>query len=330
MQKTIPFRHFCAVGRRRENDEGNDRTIQLTEDQIMKQIGIGRIFGLAIAALLLTVSTVFAQGRGHGDHDGRKGHIRAAFAQLDLTDDQKVQLKELHEAFREENQDLHGQMKELREQMREQAKAGDREAAAETREQLAELREQMKERAEGMKERMAAILTPEQVAQLEEMREKHEARRDERKDKRSDRAKCRGKKGDLAEKLDLSDDQKAKIAAIREEFKADNADELAAIKELKDQAKEQFRSGDREGARETMGEIREIAEGLKDEKQAMHEAIKNVLTPEQQAIVAEMMEKKKECRDKKRGDRVRGDRGVRDVETEDRVDTNEFDFSDAL
>ena len=279
----------------------------------MKRIGMtGRMLGLATAALLMVVAPTLAQDRGGRGHDGRKGHMKRAFAQLDLNEEQREQIREIHESFREQNEGARDEMHKLHEQMREQAKNGDREGAKATRAELQQMRAAMQQKVEGLQERVNAVLTPDQQAKLAEMKAKH----GERHDARKKRQKCHGKKGDLLEKLELTDDQKEKIEAIRTDFREENADEMAAIKELKEKAKEQVKAGDREGARATMKEAREIGTAMRADKKEMREDIAALLTDDQRALMQEHEEKIRACRgekkDRKREGRRDGVRGERE------------------
>ncbi len=129
----------------------------------------------------------------HGDR-GPRGHghrfIRALFKDIDLTEDQRVEVREIMEAGRDEMEawrDEHrDQIKALREQMREAHQAGDDEKAAEVREQLRTLfesRPKPEDRADEIRE----VLTPEQTEQfdqnIEAIKQKMQERRDEMKER---------------------------------------------------------------------------------------------------------------------------------------------------
>jgi Spy/CpxP family protein refolding chaperone len=148
----------------------------------MKRIGI---MMAALMAMIAVSGTAVAQPgpRGpHGPH-GKPGDQAKRMAHfLQLTDEQKAQMKELHEKFREENKATIDQMKQLHQQAREQMQNGDREGAKETRDQLRELRASMKDEHMALRDEMKSILTEEQLQKLETMKE----RRGEH---------CRGHKG---------------------------------------------------------------------------------------------------------------------------------------
>ena len=108
--------------------------------------------------------------------------------------------------------------------------------------------------------------------------------------------------------LDLTDAQKEQIKSLAEEFKAAHADEFEQMKELGQQAREQRKSGDKEGAKATMQQVKELRESMKADHEELREAILAVLTDEQREQLAE---RKERCRDKKeKGEkRERGSRG---------------------
>lgn len=141
---------------------------------------VGLFSVLVIAAFVAVSSVAQAQGR----HGGKRGHdgqrLEKLAEKLDLSEQQKQQIKALHERFRQEHEDEFAQMKRLREQMKEARQAGDRERAVALREQMKALHENMKADREALHERMLQILTPEQRAELAEMKERRKDRRKER------------------------------------------------------------------------------------------------------------------------------------------------------
>lgn len=108
--------------------------------------------------------------------------------------------------------------------------------------------------------------------------------------------------------LDLTDAQKEQIKSLAEEFKAAHADEFAEMKELGKQAREQRKSGDKEGAKATMQQVRDLRESMKADHEELREAILAVLTDEQREKLAERKERCGEKREKGEK-RERGSRG---------------------
>jgi len=91
----------------------------------------------------------------------------------------------------------------------------------------------------------------------------------------------------LPDSLRLTTEQLAAIAALREEFRTEHAEELAALKAIFDEA----RAARRDGAtlaevRAILAEGRPIHEALRPDVQALHEAIRAVFTDAQRAWIA--------------------------------------------
>ena len=90
----------------------------------------------------------------------------------------------------------------------------------------------------------------------------------------------------LPDELKLTAEQKAAIAALHETFMQENADEVAALRELEQQIRQLRRSGgSREEIRALLADAREILQGLADDFAALQEAIWAVYTPEQRAWI---------------------------------------------
>lgn len=90
----------------------------------------------------------------------------------------------------------------------------------------------------------------------------------------------------LPDDLKLTADQKAAIAALHDAFRDENADEVAALREIERQLHELRRSGGtREEARALFEDAKQIIDGLADEFAALQEAIWAVYTPAQRAWI---------------------------------------------
>lgn len=93
--------------------------------------------------------------------------------------------------------------------------------------------------------------------------------------------------GRLPDSLQLSDAQRAEMRALREAFRVDHADELAALRAIFMEARAARRAGaSRADIREILAEGRPIVEALRPFVQALHEAVRAVLTEEQRAWLA--------------------------------------------
>ncbi len=156
------------------------------------------LFGFIAVALLATGTfLVVAQTTdGSADKKWNKGgkrhfgkmHRRGGmmFRGLDLTEDQKAQMKAFREASKPTVQPLMEAMKAIRVKAKEAKKAGADEAQiAAIRAEAAPLREQMKLHREASMTQMMSILTDEQKTKLAEMKEKRQNRIKDGKGKRS-------------------------------------------------------------------------------------------------------------------------------------------------
>ncbi|WP_225931544.1 Spy/CpxP family protein refolding chaperone [Leptolyngbya sp. 7M] len=108
------------------------------------------------------------------------------FRGLDLTEDQKAQIKAMSEGSKPTIQPLMEAMKQNRQKFMEARKAGADEATlAAIRAEAAPIREQMKAHREASMTQMMSILTDEQKTKLAAMKEKRQERMKERRGKRS-------------------------------------------------------------------------------------------------------------------------------------------------
>lgn len=91
----------------------------------------------------------------------------------------------------------------------------------------------------------------------------------------------------LPDSLALTTAQLDDIAALREAFRTEHADELDALKAIFDEARTARQGGaTREEVRAILAEARPIHEALRDDVQALHEAIRAVFTDAQRAWLA--------------------------------------------
>lgn len=139
---------------------------------------------------------------GNGDGEREPGAPRPrrhepgagpAFEGIELTDEQRDEMREVVEAHREQRREWRREHREqlsnLRQQMREAREADDRDRLGELREQLRELRADQPTR-DDLHARYREILDDEQWQQLqrnwEEIRRRAEQRREQRRDERRD------------------------------------------------------------------------------------------------------------------------------------------------
>ncbi len=112
-------------------------------------------------------------GKGHGMRHGRFMELRGLH-RLNLSDDQREQLRALAERHREANKE---ERAELRELMRLRREGG--ELTPEQQARAQQLHETLRAAGESHRQEVLSILTPEQRTQLEQMRNEARQRREE-------------------------------------------------------------------------------------------------------------------------------------------------------
>lgn len=91
----------------------------------------------------------------------------------------------------------------------------------------------------------------------------------------------------LPDSLQLTEEQRAEMHALREAFRVEHEEELAALREIFREARAAWRAGaSRLEVRAILAEARPIVEALRPAVQALHEALRAVLTDEQRAWLA--------------------------------------------
>ena len=163
---------------------------------------LGKIQTLAIAglsAIALAAPIAIAQNAGgaegqhkaHGDWRGerggdaegpRGGHFGGGmFRGLDLTDDQKAKLQQIHQSFDERTKPLREQLRAKHEELR-QAEAGNTFNEALATQKLTEaaaIEAKLMGEEFRMRQESLSILTPEQKTQLEQRRQQFEQKREQ-------------------------------------------------------------------------------------------------------------------------------------------------------
>lgn len=124
------------------------------------------------------------QGRpmsgGRGGRDHRMMGIRHVLQQLNLTDAQQQQARTIFERLAESTRPQREALRNLHEQYRQG------EAPEEARQRATQLRDELRQAMQRAREEVAAILTPEQRARLEQLEQERRARREERRKRSGD------------------------------------------------------------------------------------------------------------------------------------------------
>lgn len=113
-------------------------------------------------------------GKGFRRGGGMRGGLMRGFRDLNLTDVQKQQIKTIMETNRPDQATME-EMKTLRQAKR------DGTITAEQQERIQVLKQQAKEKGQSVHQQVLAVLTPEQLQQLETKKAEMKQRREERK-----------------------------------------------------------------------------------------------------------------------------------------------------
>ena len=169
----------------------------------MKRINKASILALsAVMAVTLAIAAILAQSPNgqSGSQEAREGKGRfgmhrgfhgrgmrgAMFRALNLTDEQKAQMKQIRQSYRERTQPLRQELRAKMKGLRQANQGGafNEALAAQTLTETAGLRAKLMGERFKLRQEMIASLTPEQKAKIEQMRERFKAKRAEREAKR--------------------------------------------------------------------------------------------------------------------------------------------------
>ncbi len=156
---------------------------------------LGRMKKMVIACAMvaaLTVGVAVAQTAGEGTKGGRHGHFgrhggrgefgMMGFRHLDLTDAQKAQLKQIHQSHRQAIAPLREQIRAKRQEMRAASESGTVNEAviAQKLTEIAPLEAKLMAEHARIRQESLSVLTAEQKAKLDQMREQAKTRWAER------------------------------------------------------------------------------------------------------------------------------------------------------
>ncbi len=158
-----------------------------------KTLAIATLSAIALAASIAVAQTVTTdqsnqQGTrterrgGRGEHKGhgwggmRRGEF---FGQLNLTEDQKAKIKQIHENFATQNKPLRDQLHAKRQELRQASEGGTFNEALATQKltEMASLEAKLMGERQKLHQEMLSVLTAEQKAQLEQSKAQFKARR---------------------------------------------------------------------------------------------------------------------------------------------------------
>jgi periplasmic protein CpxP/Spy len=124
-------------------------------------------------------------GGGRGGHDGNGfGGMMGGrlFSQLNLTDDQKAKIKQIHQTFAESNKPLREQLRAKRQELRQTSEGGTFNEALATQKltEMASLEAKLMGERFKLHQEVLSVLTAEQKAQLEQAKAQFKTRRENR------------------------------------------------------------------------------------------------------------------------------------------------------
>lgn len=161
----------------------------------MKNFGKIKLVALSTALVAcLALPFAYAQSKGgHGGkqrggwHHGRHGEM--GFRNLNLTDAQKTQMKQLRDSYKERNQPLHTELRTKMQELRQAQQGGgfNEALAAQKLAEIAPLRAKLMAEQFKLRQDSMAVLTPEQKTQLDQQREQFKAKREQFKAKRAEK-----------------------------------------------------------------------------------------------------------------------------------------------
>ena len=146
---------------------------------------LGRYNKLAIAslsAIALAASIAVAQTVKTDQDHGRGGMRGGLFSKLNLTDDQKAKIKQIHESFAERNKPLREQLRAKRQELRQASEGGTFNEALATQKltEMAGLQAKMMGEEFRLHQETLSVLTAEQKTQLDQAKAQFKAREGER------------------------------------------------------------------------------------------------------------------------------------------------------
>jgi Spy/CpxP family protein refolding chaperone len=158
-----------------------------------KVLAIATLSAIALAASIAVAQTVTNTQdngqRAHPEWRGRRGGHKGfgamrdggMFRNLNLTDDQKAKMKQIHQSFAERNKPLMEQLRAKRQELRQASEGGTFNEALATQKltEIAPLEAKLMGERAKLHQETLSVLTAEQKAQLEQAKAQFKTRRGE-------------------------------------------------------------------------------------------------------------------------------------------------------
>lgn len=158
-----------------------------------KAIVLSSILAIAVAVPVAIAQTTDEGGKGKQRSHWRQGKRGGNFAGgrmfrgIDLTEDQKAQMKQIRENHRQTLQPLMQELRAKRQELRQASESGsfNESLAAQKLAEIAPLQARLMGEQFKLRQEMLGVLTPEQKTKLEERREQFKSRKSERRARKS-------------------------------------------------------------------------------------------------------------------------------------------------
>jgi protein CpxP len=173
--------------------------MEMTKLSTIKTLTIASLAAIALTASIALAQTGTAQNqtqsdarpqheRGHGGRGGGGRMHGMMFRGLNLTEEQKAQMKQIGQSFRENTKSLREALQAKRQELHQAGAGGTFNEALATQklQESAGLRAKLMGEQLKMRQAMLAVLTPEQKTQLEQKRAEFKAKRAERGQRKSE------------------------------------------------------------------------------------------------------------------------------------------------
>lgn len=231
------------------------------------------LIALTVAA---TSAIAFAQTPADGapHRHGHRGAFRQLGANLNLTDAQKQQMKDIRSADRASNQQLYTDLRTKSRELRALRQANDPGAAA-AKAEIESMKPQVEAARKASRLAMLAVLTADQRAQLKEARQSRGfgsfgGRR------------ANAMRHVVVSKLNLTGEQKSQLQQLRKATQDKNQQLFADAKAKRQELHSLTRANDPHAA-DVKAQLEALRPQLQAARQAQHEAFLSILTPEQRS-----------------------------------------------
>jgi Spy/CpxP family protein refolding chaperone len=226
-----------------------------------------------VIALMVAATAVIAaaQTAGPGTVHGLGHRAGLLAAKLNLTDAQKQQIKDIRTTDREQNKQLYVDFHTKLQQFRALKKANDP-SASDVKAQLQAMKPQIKAARQASRKAMLNVLTPDQRAELKAFRQSGGLRRGQ------------ALRGAIAQKLNLTDAQKAQLKQLRETTNQANAQLFADVRAKRKELRSLTRAND-PSASDVKAQLEALRPQVQAARQQQHTEFLNVLTDEQRALL---------------------------------------------